>query len=103
MTNLMNKFPFQFITAKKHKEWKRDSKIADILLTIPGVYSMPAEMRQIEGIADGSPIAALAANRSAFFSATAIASAPAVVPAPIASKRLCSKEKTQFRLETGVE
>lgn len=44
----------------------------------------------MEGNADGSPAPALDVIRSAFLSATATASEPALVLAPIASKSACS-------------
>jgi hypothetical protein len=57
---------------------------------LPEEYCAAAGIRSMEGNADGSPAPALDVIRSAFLSATATASEPALVLAPIASKSACS-------------
>lgn len=56
---------------------------------VPGGYFRAAEIRQMVGTADGSPDPALNVSISACLSATATASAPPFVFAPLASNIAC--------------
>lgn len=53
---------------------------------------MTLEMRQMDGIAEGSPLAAAADSKSAFFSAAVRASDPAVALTADVSSRPCSQQ-----------
>lgn len=63
------------------------------MLNLPAGYCRAAEMRHIDGIADGSLAPALAVKTAAFFSAAVMASVPVDPLPPIDSKSACVARK----------